>query len=65
MNDETKETLKKIGCFFGLCAYAVGTIGGVLACGLGAGAWLISACVAVVAVFAFPKAKELFKTLTA
>ena len=55
---------KKLLAFFGLAAYAVGTIGGVLASGL-SGSWFVAVCVAVLAVMAFPKAKEFFKMLTA
>lgn len=55
---------KKILSFFGLCAYAVGAIGGVGYAIYGKG-WFIAACVAVLAVLAFPKAKEFFKNLTA
>ena len=55
--------MKKYVYFFGLFAYAVGTIGGIgYACY--SKAWFIAACVAVLAVMAFPKAKEFFEQLT-
>ena len=58
-----KSTWKKIVAFFGLCFYAVGSIGGIgYACFCRA--WVVAACVAVLAVIAFPKAKEFFSTLT-
>ena len=55
---------KKILSFFGLCVYAVGVLGGLGFSLVGHG-WFIAACVAVLAVLAFPKAKEFFKNLTA
>ena len=58
-----KSTWKKIVAFFGLCFYAVGGIGGILSSGL-SGSWFVAVCVAVLAVMAFPKAKEFFSTLT-
>lgn len=55
---------KKFLCFFGLAAYAVGSIGGIgYACY--SKAYFIAVCVAVLAGMAFPTAKEWFKTLTA
>jgi hypothetical protein len=55
--------MKKILSFFGLCAYAVGTIGGIgYACYNRA--FFIAVCVALLAWFAFPKAKQFFNELT-
>lgn len=54
--------LKKIGYFFGLCAYAVGAIGGF---GYSAycKAWFIAICVVALAAMAFPTAKKFFNGL--
>ncbi len=54
--------LKKIGYFFGLCAYAVGAIGGF---GYAAycKAWFIAICVVALAAMAFPTAKKFFNGL--
>lgn len=55
--------MKKAFYFFGLAAYAVGTIGGFgYACFCKA--YFIAACVAALAVMAFPKAKEFYHKLT-
>jgi uncharacterized membrane protein len=55
--------MKKFIYFFALCAYAVGTIGGIgYACY--SKAWFIAVCVAVLGIMAFPKAKEFFKKLS-
>lgn len=53
------DKLKKIGKFFGQCAYVLGSIGGF---GYAAynHAWLIAAGVAVLACMAFPVAKGWF-----
>lgn len=63
-NDITKNHcyMKKFLSLFGLCAWAVGTIGGIgysLYCGAG----LIAACVAILAAMAFPTAKKWFDTI--
>ena len=50
--------------FFGLCAYVVGVIGGVLASGLG-GSWFVAVCVAILGAMAFPTARQFFKDLQA
>ena len=56
--------MKKVVSFFGLCAYAVGSIGGFGLAMYGKG-YFIALCVVALAVMAFPKAKEFFKELTA
>ena len=54
--------MKKITSFAGLCAYVVGVIGGIgYACY--SHAWFIAACVGVLGVLAFPKAKEFVEEL--
>ena len=53
---------KKLLAFFGVSLYAIGAIGGVLASGL-SGSWFVAVAVAVLAVMAFPKAKEWFNIL--
>lgn len=55
---------KKLLGFFGLCAYAVGVIGGVLASGLG-GSWFVAVCVAALGAMAFPTAKFFWGLLKA
>lgn len=55
---------KKLLGFFGLCAYVVGVIGGVLASGLG-GSWFVAVCVAILGAMAFPTARQFFKDLQA
>lgn len=55
---------KKILSFFGLCAYAVGVLGG-LGFSLAGHGWFIAACIAVLGVMAFPSARECYKTLAA
>lgn len=52
----------KFGNFFGLCAYVLGAIGG-FGYAMYSKAYLIAACIVVLAVMAFPKAKEWFKGL--
>lgn len=55
--------MKKFIYFFALFAYAVGVIGGIgYACYCKE--WFVAACVAVLGVMAFPKAKEFVKELT-
>lgn len=56
--------MKKIGYFFGLFAYIVGSIGGF---GYAAycKAWFIAVCIVVLAYMAFGTAKGWFKGLTA
>ncbi len=55
--------MKKFLYFFAMCAYGVGAIGGFgYACYCKA--WVIAACVAVLAAMAFPKAKEFYNKLT-
>lgn len=56
--------MKKLLYFFGLCAYIVGSIGG-LGYAVYSKSYLIAVCVAVLAGIAFPTAKEWFKSLTA
>lgn len=55
---------KKILSFFGLCAYAVGVLGG-LGFSLAGHGWFIAACIVVLGVMAFPSARECYKNLTA
>lgn len=55
--------LKKIGCFFGLFAYAMGTIGGI-GYSIYGGSWPIAIAIAVLAGMAFPTAKKFFTELT-
>ena len=56
--------LKKIYCFFVLCAYVLGALGGF---GWAAynKAWLIAVCVAALAAMAFPYVRKAFKELCA
>lgn len=49
--------MKKILCFFGQCAYVLGSVGG-FGYALYSKAYLIAVCVAVLAVMAFPTAKK-------
>lgn len=54
---------KKILSFFELCAYAVGTIGGIgYACYCKA--YFIAVCVVALAAMAFPEAKAAFLRIT-
>lgn len=54
--------LKKIGYFFGLCAYTVGAIGGFgYACYCKA--YFIAVCVVALAVMAFPTVKSFYNKL--
>lgn len=55
--------LKKFGCFFGLFAYAMGTIGGI-GYSIYGGSWVIAIAIAVLAGMAFPTAKKFFQELT-
>ena len=52
----------KFGNFFVLCAYVLGAIGG-FGYALYSKAYLIAACIVILAVMAFPKAKEWWKGL--
>lgn len=53
---------KKITSFAGVCAYAVGVIGGIgYACH--GHAWFIAACVGALGALAFPKAKDFVEEL--
>lgn len=45
-----------------ICAYAVGAIGGV-GTALASGSYFIAACVALLALMAFPKVRETYKDL--
>lgn len=60
--------LKKFGYFFGMCAYAVGAIGGFGSIG-GFGyacyckAYFIAVCVVALAVMAFPTVKSFYNKL--
>ena len=54
--------LKKFGYFFGLCAYGVGSIGG-LGYALWCKAYVIAVCIVVLAVMAFPTAKKFYSGL--
>lgn len=56
--------MKKLNfpAFFGLCAYVLGAIGG-FGYALYSKAYLIAACIVILAVMAFPKAKEWWKGL--
>lgn len=56
--------MKKLNwiAFFGLCAYVLGAIGG-LGYALYSKAYLIAVCIVVLAIMAFPKAKEWWKGL--
>lgn len=53
---------KKILQFFGLCAYVVGAIGG-FGYAVYSKTGFVAACIVVLAVMAFPTAKEWFKSL--
>ena len=55
--------MKKALYFFGLCAYAVGTVGG-FGYAMASGAYFIAACVLALAAFAFPTIRNFFKKLT-
>lgn len=52
----------KFGNFFGLCAYVLGAIGG-FGYAMYSKAYLIAACIVILAVMAFPKAKEWWKKM--
>lgn len=56
--------MKKLNwiAFFGLCAYVLGAIGG-FGYALYSKACLIAVCIVVLAIMAFPKAKEWFRGL--
>lgn len=57
-----KEDLKRIACFLGLVAYAIGIAGGIgytIYCK----AWVVAICLPVVAWMAVPTVKDWFKTL--
>lgn len=54
---------KPIVAFFALFAYLIGTIGGFGSAAY-AGEWFIAICIVVLAIMAFPKAKECWKRLT-
>lgn len=54
--------MKKFGDFFGMCAYTVGSIGG-FGVAVYNKSYFIAACVAVLAVMAFPTVKEMVKDL--
>lgn len=56
-------TIKKIGEFFGMFAYAVGTIGGIGST-LYHKDYFIAICVAVLAGMAFPTVVKWFKDIT-
>lgn len=56
--------MRKFLCFFALCAYVVGAIGG-FGYALYSRAYFIAACVVALAVMAFPKARDFFKELIA
>lgn len=55
---------KKLLSFFGLAAYAVGTIGGFGYCAY-CQAWVPAVAVVLLGVMAFPTAREFFRNLTA
>ncbi len=55
--------IKKIGYFFGICAYALGAIGG-FGYAIYCKAYLIAVAVLVLAAMAFPTLKKFFKGLT-
>ena len=54
--------IKKARYFFELCAYALGSIGGLGYC-LYSRAWVIAAAVVVLAVMAWPEARYAFRRL--
>ena len=54
--------IKKFGYFFGLCAYGLGSIGG-FGYAIYSKAYLIAACIVVLAVMAFPTARKWFNHL--
>lgn len=56
--------MKKLNflAFFGLVAYVLGSIGG-FGYAMYSKAYLIAVCIVVLAIMAFPKAKEWFKAL--
>ena len=53
---------KQILSFIGVCAYAMGTIGGFGFSAWG-GSWPVAIAVLILAVMAFPTAKQLWKNL--
>ncbi len=55
--------MKRFASFFGLCAYALGSIGG-FGYAMYSKAYLIGVCVFILAAMAWPTAKRLFKVLT-
>lgn len=55
--------IKKIGYFFGICAYALGAIGG-FGYAIYCKAYLIAVAVLVLAAMAFSTLKKFFKGLT-
>lgn len=54
--------IKKFGYFFGLCAYAVGALGG-LGFALYNKGYFIAVCVVVLAAIAFPTVKSFYNKL--
>lgn len=57
-----KDILIKIVSFFAICAYVLGTVGGI-GCAIHDGAFAIAAAVLVMAVMAFPTFKSFVKRL--
>ena len=55
--------MEKIVCFFILCLYVVGVIGGI-GYAIYGGAWPVAIGVAVLGWMAFPKLKEAFEKVT-
>ncbi len=55
--------IKRFGYFFGLCAYALGSLGG-FGCAMYIKSYAVAAAVAVLAAMAFPTAGRFFKKLT-
>ena len=54
--------MERFGKFFGLCAYGVGSIGG-LGWAIYNNEWVLAVCTLVLAAMAFPTAKKWFKEL--
>ena len=54
--------MKKFWNFFGLCFYAVGTIGG-FGNAMMNRSYFIASCVIILAILAFPEAKKMFKDM--
>lgn len=63
MKEETKNTLKKIGAFFAICLYLLGSIGG-LGWSLYNHGYLIAVGVVVLAAMASPSLRKAYDILS-